>query len=65
VAAAMMRFQAPEYCVWKLAMATWIIHSSLCCIMVRGHKKAFQFARKKNTASAARIGLLKGSTTFQ
>lgn len=28
VAAAMMRFHDPEYCPWKLAMATWIIHNS-------------------------------------
>ncbi len=60
VEAAMMYCWDEAYCCRKLAIPSWTTQRSGSLVIVRGQRNEFQLARKKKTASAARIGRLRG-----
>jgi hypothetical protein len=64
-AAASTQFQSPTYCCWNVAIPSWTTRRSGSDVMVSGQTNEFQLARKKNTASADKIGLDRGRITLR
>src|SRR6476619_4879832 len=65
VDAAMMYWATAENCCRKLAIPICTTQRSRSVVIVSGHRNEFQLARKKKTASAARIGFESGRITLQ